>query len=178
MAKLAGGSLGEYDSYTNAALEIPVEHHEIHEGDFYEAGHIQDISTGAFYYIGIKTPSNKVIHYKNEKVVTSADKVTIGLQEDATITGGTTATVYNHNRLSAKTSSVIIKTGITLSTAGTTISTSYVGGGTNQGANRIGADNVGSNEYILKQNTQYVITLANSSSGTNTVFVSPTWYES
>lgn len=169
-------SLSPCDSINNAAIITTIEHAEIHDGDFYEYGNVVTLTASNTYNIGILTGS-KEVHYRNEKISTSGDKVIIGLQELATISGGTTVSEVNHNRKSSNTSSVIIKTGVTLATAGTTISIGYIGGGTSQGSNRSGAELSEGNEFILKENTQYCIQIKNNSSETNNVYISPRWYE-
>jgi hypothetical protein len=165
------------DFVTDAVEAITVEHSNIHNGYFFESPRIIDMGAGTVHSIGIKTPEDKYIHYRNEKLSTSADNLRLVLHEGATIEGGTTATAINHNRTSDITASVIVKSGVTVSSVGTTVSIAYVGGGTGQGQSRAGGETSQENEYVLKKDTQYVITLTNSSSGVNTVFVSPQWYE-
>lgn len=165
------------ESVTSAVKQITVEHTNIHGGLFFEYPLKVDIGAGEAYNISLKTPSNKYIHYRNEKLSCSADKLTISLQELPTVVGGTTVTAINHSRVSTNTSAMVIKTGVTVSTAGTTISIGYIGGGTGVGGSRSGGETSQENEYVLKTNSTYAVTLLNNSSTTNTVVVSPQWYE-
>lgn len=165
------------ESVTSAVKQITVEHSNIHNGLFFEYPLKVDIAAGESYNISLKTPSSKYIHYRNEKLACSADKLTIGLQELPTIIGGTTVTAINHSRVSSNTSTMVIKTGVTISTAGTTISIGYIGGGTGTGGNRSGGETSQENEYVLKTNSTYAVTIINNSSTSNTVVVSPQWYE-
>ena len=165
------------DFITQALRTIEVEHNSIHEGAFFEAPNLVTVGTGSTVVISFETPSNKYVHYRNEKVESSGEKVIIGLQEGATITGGTTVSSYNHNRVSSKTASSIIKTGVTLSTAGTTISIGYIGGGTGVGGSRQGGDTTNNNEIVLKTGTTYAITIVNGGAGQASVLCSPIFYE-
>lgn len=165
------------DFVTDAPRHITVEHANIHEGNFFEYPIVTDIAASGTYVLGFKTPSDKYVHYRSEKFASSGEKLTIGLQEGATISAGTTVTALNHNRASSKTASSIIKTAVTLATAGTTVSIGYIGGGTATGGNRSGGETSQENEFVLAKNTQYAIRIANGGAGTATVVVSPQWYE-
>ena len=165
------------DFVTDAWRNISVEHNNIHEGVFFEYPIVTDIAASGTYVVGFKTPADKYVHYRNEKFSASGEKVLISLQEGATISGGTTVSAINHNRASDKTASTIVKTAVTLATAGTTISIGYVPGGTAKGGNRSGGETSQENEYVLNPNTQYVVRIANGGSATCTVVVSPQWYE-
>lgn len=172
------GANGSTDFVTRSEKEITIEHANIHEGLFYSASDIfVSINSAATYSIGILTSNDCYVHYRNERLSTSADKLKITLYEGSTVSGGTTVSAINHNRISSNVSSITIKKGITITSAGTTISTSYIGGGVNQGQNRSGGDTTGNNEFVLKRNTQYAIKLENGSSSTNIINIEPIWYE-
>ena len=167
----------EFDTVTDALVVMEVEHHEIHEGDFYEVPNIINITNGNTYAISILTNATKQVHFKTEKLASSGEKISIGLQEGVTIAGGSAVIPINHNRTSTKTSSVVVKTGVTLSTAGTTVSVGYIGGGTGVGGNSNGGDSSVSNEYILKTSTNYGVVIVNNGVGASTVLTSLQWYE-
>jgi hypothetical protein len=172
------GSNGSTDFVTKSDKGITIEHANIHAGMFYSASDIfVSMSSSATYSISILTSNDCYVHYRNERVSTSADKLKIILYEGSAVTGGTTVSAINHNRINSNTSDTIVKKGITITSAGTTISTSYIGGGTNQGNNRSGGDTTGNNEFVLKRNTQYAIKLENGSSSTNIINIEPIWYE-
>lgn len=165
------------ESFTKAGKIIDNDHAYIHAGKGFEVSEKISIPSGQTRTYSIKTPSSGYIHYRNERVATSADKVTLILKESATITGGTTLTPVNHNRVSSTTSNVVVKSSVTVSTSGTTVSTSFIGGGTGVGGARAGDDLKVSNEWVLKQNTTYTVDIGNGSSSANDICINMFWYE-
>jgi hypothetical protein len=168
------------DSFTEAVKQIDTDHAYIHEGKFFEAFFNETLATAATVIITFTTPADKYIHYRNEKINTSGDKITVELFESAVIsTGGTAFTPINHNRVTAATSTVSILRAPTLATAGdgNLIAQSYIGGGTGTGGNRSGSETTNVNEYILKRSTTYVIKITNGSAAANIVQINPVWYE-
>jgi hypothetical protein len=165
------------DFVTQAFRTIEVEHNNIHEGVFFEYPIIGSLPAAGTFVFSLKTPAEEYVHYRNEKLACSGDKLSIALQEGATLTGGTTVSAINHNRVSSKVSSMIVKVDATLTTAGTTISIGYIGGGTGVGGTRGGGETSQSNEYVLKRDTVYAVIVTNNSAATNTIVLSPQWYE-
>lgn len=165
------------DAMLGAWRCIDVVHDEIHEGEFYSYPFVISLGTSSTHVISITTPANKTLHYKNEKLDSSGEKIMISLQEGATVTGGTTVSAYNHNRIHANVSSAVIKTGVTLSTAGITVSTAYIGGGTGTGGSKTGGGLTSQNEMILKTATTYAIVIQNGGAGASTVVCTPSYYE-
>jgi hypothetical protein len=165
---------------TKGVKIIDSDHGYIHDGDFYEAFFNETIATGASVLITITTPDDLYVHYRNEKINTSGDKIKVELFEDATIaSGGTAFTPINHNRVTTKISKVSVVRAPTLVTGadGSLIAQTFIGGGTGLGGNRNGAETVQTNEYILKQSCTYVVKITNDSAASNVVQLNPTWYE-
>ena len=165
---------------TEALKQIDTDHAYIHEGLFYEAFLQFTLATTDTKYISLETPDTLYIHYRNEKVVSSADKVTVELFEDAVLNatpGGTALTPYNHNRLTTHTSGMTVIDAPTVDTEGTKIAQSFIGGGTGVGGARQGDDTSQANEWVLKRDTTYLIKITNDSTVDNTIQVNPVWYE-
>lgn len=165
---------------TKSLKSITTDHAYIHEGKLFIALTQNTLATGTSRYISIVTPSNgKYIHYRNERVQTSADNVTIELFEDATVTAdtGDEITPINHNRISSNVSTVTVRDGATVTDEGTLISQTFVGGGTGTGQARSGEETSEANEIILKRDATYVVKLTNGSSSDNIIQCNPLWYE-
>ena len=166
---------------TGAPKQIDSDHAYIHDGRLFTALTQNTLLTGASRYISIVTPSSAVyVHYRNEIVSSSADKVTVELFEGATVTAstGSAKASINHHRVGTPTASaVLVRDGVTVTGEGTMIYQSYIGGGTNLGAGRSGAETQQGNEFVLRPDTVYVVKLTNGSSGSNTIQCNPTWYE-
>ena len=165
---------------TEALKQIETDHAYIHDGLFYEVFLQFTLATTATKYISLQTPEELYIHYRNEKVVSSGDKVTIELFEDAVLNatpGGTPLTPFNHNRLTTHTSGTTVLDGPTVDAEGTKIAQAFIGGGTSQGQARSGDDTSQANEWVLKRDTTYLIKITNDSTGDNTIQVNPIWYE-
>ena len=165
---------------TKAQQSITTDHAYIHEGNLYVALTKNTLATSASRYISIVTPGNgKYIHYRNEKVQCSADKVTVELFEDATVTAatGTAKTPVNHNRISSNVAVVLVRDGVTVTDEGTLINQTFIGGGTGQGQSRSGQETSEANEVVLKRDTTYVVKITNGSTANNIIQCNPLWYE-
>ena len=173
--------LGEtQDRVTQGIRQIDTDHAYIHDSKLFECFFKFTLATTATRYISIKTPEVLYIHYRKEKVVSSADKVTIEFFENAVldaVPGGTLFTPVNHNRINGNASTVEVRDAPTVTTEGTKIFQSFIGGGTGQGQARTGDDLGQKSEIVLKRNAIYLIKIINSSSTDNIIQCNPTWYE-
>lgn len=66
---------------------------------------------------------------------------------------------------------------MTITTSGTAIDATYIGGGTSAGGNGNGAETGEKNEIVMKQGTNYSVNTYNGSTAAGTVFVKLLWYE-
>ena len=168
---------------TGGIRQIDSDHGYIHDGRLYHVFLNVAMATSATHDIAIKTPPKAqgvYVHYRNEHISTSADKLLISLYEGATLAatpGGTPLAIINHSRLSSKTSALVVLNGPTVTNVGTMISQGYIGGGTGGGQARSGSETGADNEFVLKHDTVYLIRLTNGSSGQNIVQIRPFWYE-
>jgi len=169
---------GAVERVTDSLKSITTDHGYIHEGLLFEAGHKFTMAAGTVAYLRLKTSATKYTHYRNEKISTSGDKLTVELFEAPTITAAGTAIVpVNHNRLCGIASHTTVTHTPTVTGVGTPLYASYLGGGTGQGQARSGDVITEQNEWVLKRDTEYLIRLTNGSSAENIVQINPIWYE-
>lgn len=178
-----GGYMEE--AFTQYLPVIQSDHAYIHQGlAFTYIGTTGSLAAAATTSIEFTTPtvaSGKFIHFRPTFLSSSENYLTMSLKEASTATGGADvkSSIFNRNRNSATASAFqTLKTGVTVSVAGTEIDlvTTGVGGGT---ANNAGGSGGGSQEeLLLKQNTKYTITFTNAGSVTATIGVYKLfWYE-
>lgn len=165
---------------TGAVKGIDNDHAYIHFGGLFTAYTKNTLEAGGVRHISFKTPINtKYVHYRNETVSTSADKVTIELYEDATVTAGTGTlkTPINHRRIAPHESMSLVRDGVTVTAEGTLIGQSFIGGGEGAGQNRAGQEISEKNEKVLKPDSMYVVKIINGSTTSNIIQCNPMWYE-
>jgi hypothetical protein len=131
---------------------IDITHKKIHSGRMYICS--MTGTNGSNFQI--TTPAGFYAHFEAD-LATSAISTGV-FAEGATVTGGSAQTVYNMDRNSANTSGVVIKSGVTISVAGTTIQSVRTGSGTNP-FNITGGSAGSRHEWILKPNTTYTFAL-------------------
>ena len=149
------------DSTTWALNVIDYAHHEIHSGSHFKAGY-QDASmaTGDTISLVVVTPNTtKYAHWKLTSQ--STGEAIIQVFEACTATdSGTSVTVWNRNRNSSKTNTVLVGHTPTLGTPiatarGTKMVERWIGGtGFKEDS---GGEHRGDNEFILKANTKYLV---------------------
>lgn len=165
---------------TGAFKGIDNDHAYIHAGGLFTAITKNTLATTAVRYISIVTPANgKYVHYRNERIQTSADNVTVEFFEDATVTAGTgtAKTPINHRRIAPHAATVLVRDGVTVTAEGNLIAQTFIGGGVGTGQARSGEETSDKNEIILKQGATYIVKITNGSSGSNIIQCNPIWYE-
>lgn len=172
-----------FDSFVSALKGIDIDHYYIHQGKkFYYSENIS-LNAAATKVITFKTPTlatGKEIHFRNDMVDTSGDKVLIQLFEGDVISGGSDklTSVFNYNRKSTNTTTMqLFKTGTTQSTPGTIILNDYVGGGTGVGQSKTGSKTTQKEERVLKNDTIYSLLYTNNSGSSNVINTIISWYE-
>jgi hypothetical protein len=147
------------DLTTHTLQVIPYEHHEVHAGASYHCSDIQNVNTTTVYYM-ITTPDTTSWAHMMFGVE-STGEMQVVVTEGADRTGTTALTAINHNRNSANTSGLVIHRDYTSGTTdgATTIIQERLGA-TGVGAKTIATSDSGhSQEFILKQNTKYIIAI-------------------
>ncbi len=162
------------DRTTGAAMAVDYAHHEIHEGSAFQVSHAEDIGSGSTYKFLITTPNTTKWIHMFALAITEIE-AEIRLYEDPTTpAAGSDLTAYNKNRNSAAvTGLTAIKRGVTTVADGTLIQTVHLGSGRTDGGQARSE-----NEWILKQNTSYIIAIQNvSGSAANYCTLVLNWYE-
>lgn len=166
---------------TKGVKAIDSDHAYIHEGYMFSAYTNQEIASEGVYKITFETPASatgKYIHWRPEFISTSGDSVTVKVYEGSSgDSGGSDFTPINRNRLSSLTSLSTVTLGATVTTNGTQIDESFIGGGTGVGGTTQGSESGDKNEIILKQGELYTIEVTNGSSSANDIFIKLLWYE-
>lgn len=164
-------------SFSDGALStLDYEHHKIHEGrHFYSQRSFTLGSSGVASYV-IQAPASSTDLYTHVIFVLDGSAITqFELYEGSDLAPATAATAFNNNRNSAITAQTTIYSSANASgTVGTLIKT-YKGGAASQ-QSRAAAVIQGTDELILKQDTQYHLKVT-SGTADNLVNVKIIWYE-
>lgn len=156
---------------------IQSDHAYIHKGIAY-TGIIDTGSISAAYDIAFTTPtvaSGKYIHWRPLGLTTSANYVQAELREADSFSAGTAVVPINRDRSSSNTTSMqtFVK-GATATPVGTLIDIDGIGASGNP-TSRSGGGAGANEELILKQNTNYVLTLT--PAGATVCTAKLFWYE-
>lgn len=174
IGEILEASQEDFTGYTGV---ISSDHAYIHKGIAFTAV-INAGSISAAYDIAFTTPtvaSGKFIHWRPIGVQTSADYVLATLREGDAYSAGTAVVPINRNRLSSDTTNMqTFVQNATVTPAGTIIQQAGIGAAGNP-ASRSGGGSGAEQELVLKQNTDYVLTLV--PDGATTVTLSLFWYE-
>jgi len=159
------------DAMTYAMTTINYDHHEVHGGSSYVVSGTATLGNGATQDILVVTPNTtKWAHLIG--LVTSSGLATVTFYEGATVSNaGAATTEVNRNRNSTNTAGVVVTTGPTVTGTGTAIFSQSSGAGQN-----VGGEVRGENEFILKQNTIYLLRIT-SAAAANVVNYILDWYE-
>lgn len=161
------------DPVTESIEVVNYEHHEIHMGSFYRAGFQKDIPNGGTAIVAITTPdTTKWLHFR--PAVDIELEAAIMLYENPTsVTGGTSVTPRNANRNYTDSSVATVVTDPTIDTTGAVvIGNQVLGSGKSSGGNASAEF-----EWVLKQNTTYVLVVTNQATGANETNIRLAWYE-
>jgi hypothetical protein len=164
------------DKATNTLQVLDYEHHEIHAGShFVYYDYDADVDTGAPKYYRITTPdTTKWAHM--QFVLYSEGAGTWRLYENPTVNApGTTATVFNNDRNSATTATLVVAYDATSTADGTLIKIWSTGSGTTN-PTRVGSESRSSVELVLKQNEDYFLKFTPDADNAKAK-VSMHWYE-
>jgi hypothetical protein len=147
------------DSITGADMAIAYDHHEIHAGHAYHVSDVQAVDTTTQYWM-ITTPDT----LEHGHMVFSAEgtgEIAVTITEGADRTGTTALTAINRNRNSVATAGIVVHRDYTLGTTNGAVTIwQSRSGSTSQGGNlSLGGAGRGRLEYILKQNTKYIVAI-------------------
>jgi hypothetical protein len=156
--------------FQGSIITISPEHHEIHCGDSYEMTHSIDLTNGQIYNVLIIVPNatgtgqaQKLWHFKGE-VDTEAEALIEFFEAPTYSAAGTGLTSVNRNRQLAATytDSLGITHTPTLTGDGTRIYVKRIGSGKTSGGSASRSD-----EFVLKNNTAYLLRVTNATTTAN-----------
>jgi len=163
------------DASTHSLQTIDYAHHEIHAGSHFKAGlQDQSMATSDTLDLLFVTPdTTKWAHWTMTAQATG--EVTVSLYEGATTSSdGTAVTIWNRNRNSSNTPTVTVTHTPTVTSVGTKMTEKWIG---SEGFKEdISGEHRGDSEFILKQNTKYLVRLTAVSDGIKAA-VGGDWYE-
>jgi len=168
------GNRQTVDSITNSSAAIDVLHNEIHKGDAYICGHLEEgvVDDGKLELM-FKVPSDKEMHATF--FVGHGGDAYIYIFEGPTASGGTSLVCYNKKRGSSKTSGVSVLYNPVVTASGTTIGPpEYLPGGVRQQAE--GNSTSDRDEFIFDAGTTYTVRLVNKAAATKVLSVGSTYY--
>ena len=172
------GAIFKQDATTNAITTITYEHHELHAGSHFTFSIDSTVGDADTLGLLIITPNTTKWAHMVFSVQGALD-TRFEIFETNTATPGSTRPAYNNDRNSATVNTTLVKNVAVVGGAdGTKIFRSHFGVDSGLGANRKtggGSDRAGQ-EWILKQNTQYMIAIISATAG-NVVSLALNWYE-
>ncbi len=150
-------------------------HHFIHQGAVFDLSNKITFANSETIYLVGETGATPV-HFHGERYTVNKGGFEIRLLEGVTATGGTAATPRNRNRISAKTTTLAVTSGATVTNTGTELYFLGIPGSTVPAfqSPQAGAEVI---EWILKPNTKYAIELKNLDAEAKTMYVAFSWYE-
>lgn len=156
----------EVDNVEPWLVTVDGPHHEIHESEAFSLAHSFSLASSGVGYLQLIVPATTYPHLRLIGANADSEKWKLELIEAPTITDGSTAVVFrNRNRNSTGAATVVAYSNPTSVSAGTTIDTHYLGGGTGQGQSKSGGATSVDEEFILKAGTKYVLKATNGGVG-------------
>ena len=158
---------------TGALDVVDHEHYMVHQGRVFLYSIVVDpfANTTTNNYIIVAPSGPPYIHF--DHVLATMNQCRVSFFEDATYTGGSTATTQKKHRGSNNTTSVVIKTTPTITSDGTLLWTEDTGGAT---GGKAGASNTDGLEWILSPTKIYLFRILAEQSG-NAYSLGLSWYE-
>ena len=166
------GNIIAIDAATRAIATIEWEHYQIHEGKTFTVLEVTDLGNGAVRDIlGVTPDTTEWAHLVWE--IEHELETSIQFYQDTTYSdNGTAISSINRNGNSTNIATTLVYHSPTITNVGTLIGTIQQGSGKKAG----GSDRL-ANEFILKQNTAYLIRITNLTANNNLIFMKLNWYE-
>ncbi len=176
-----GGTRMEIDPLGYLVV-MDVEHHKIHEGEFYVALHIDNdnsLSANDTLFMTITTPASPNIHFNFAVTANAGSEIRFYENPTIDVAAATAITPTNCNRQSSNTTDVLVRAdetggsvGITTANLGTLLAADEVTAG-----NKITGSARGDTEWILKASEDYLLIVLIDNNNTH-VALSAVIYES
>ena len=162
------------DSATGALETLDYAHHEIHSGTHYAYRSYHAISKNTTLDHLIITPDTTKWAHMVISVESTAGETSVNLYED-TVTSdlGTLENSHNRNRNIANNNTTEIYEAPTVTSAGTVLAGAYFG----TGKKGFGGGGRDQEEYVLKQNTKYLLRITEENFANTNVTMVFDWYE-
>jgi hypothetical protein len=164
----------QLDNMSKAIETIEYEHHEIHGGTMFRAGEEVALANDGTRVIHVKTPdTTKWAHMVYQ--MSNTLEAEFEFYEGPTVSNvGTAVPSYNRNRNSATAATTLVYHTPTTSASGTLLATRREGIGKTAGGSSRGVA-----EWILKQNTSYLLVFTSRAGAGTTNYVNwwIVWYE-
>lgn len=163
-----------YDEVTRAIKTIEYEHHEIHEGrSYYAQIYDNDLDDTGSLIMRLITPNTPRWVHLNIVVNSSLGGVFYLFENPTFSTDGTARVEYNRDRNSTNNATLEVFEKPAITANGTLLQTTHIGTDGKKGSEGSAR---GENEWILKQNEEYMI-MYTSHSDNNKVRIGINWYE-
>lgn len=160
------------DNLTSALIAMDHSHHEIHEGDSFSVYDVNDITGSGNRTLTIYTPDASMGYVHLIFDVETEVEANFELYEGSILSNnGTSITAYNRNRTSGNTAFTIVEYTPTIVSLGTLLAERHWGSGRG-----VGGSDRGTDEWILKSNTRYLIRVTNSVVTANHYSMKLVWY--
>ena len=146
--------IGPGDIISNLPVFVDFAQHQIHEGESHGAGYYTtSVSTISFgLTVPVYNPTIAAPHLIVHAQIYEGAGM-LSLWEDSTFTGGAAVTDYNRNRNSLTAPGMTIKSGVTVTAAGTRLPyTQFVGA-----SQKTSGESRSLDEIVLKSNTIYTV---------------------
>ena len=160
------------DKATNTLQTMSYEHHEIHGGSAFTVSYNEDVGNGANCDVLLVTPNTTKWAHLTYSVDVEVEAM-LYIYEAPTATPGSALVAYNRDRNSATTATVTVSSTPTSITPGTTIIRQYHFGS----GRTFGGGDRAVFEFILKQNTKYLLRVNNMTANANYISLKLDWYE-
>ena len=173
ISKETGGNLESLvaakETISGGFKSIDIPHARIHLSQHYTASDAATVNATTKNYLVITPDTTTRCHFTYS--IEGDGKATIVFNETGTVSAnGTQITAYNNDRNSANAATLLVYKDPTVTGAGTTIENDLLGSG-----KKTGGENRNEEEFILKQNTKYLLRLTTTANVD--VVVDFHWYE-
>ena len=160
------------DAASRVIIVIEYEHYQIHAGNTFTVLEVTDLGNMAIRDILVVSPdTTQWAHLVWE--IEHELETSLHFYRDTTYTDkGTSISSFNRNGNSTNVATTLIYHTPTIANVGTLVGTIQQGNGKKAG----GSDRL-ANEFILKQNTAYLIRISNLTVNNNLIFMKLNWYE-
>jgi len=172
------GSVGikaPIDALTGGIPTITTPHHEVHEGEMFELGHIfQDVGNNNNAEILIINSGTYELH-TTFHLVTGGEAFAYLYEGPAISSNGTALTIYDMNRTTNNNPTSLAYYGPTISNTGTLLTSSLIEGG--DAGRAIGGQIRNMTEWIFKKSTRYLVRVTNKAGVNKHISIASDFYE-